>query len=147
MSRKKRLEMQRVEENTSVTVEKEVVEQAEVETFGVWLRTARDKQRLSLDDVAHLTKIRRAILEALERDARGELPEKVFVMGYVRSYAAAVGLDGEEALRRFNAQWLDDDQNGLYLNALKRERSWFWLPPTLAAIAAVVAVWFVVVRL
>lgn len=132
------------EANTSVTAENEEMEQAEVETFGVWFRKARENQRLSLDDVAHMTKIRRAILEALERDARGELPEKVFVLGYVRSYAAAVGLDSEEALRRFNAQWLDDDPNGMYLNALKRERSWFWLPPALAALAAVGAIWFIV---
>lgn len=144
MSRNKKVRLESEEENTSVTVDNEESEHTEVETFGVWLRTAREKQRLSLDDVAHLTKIRRAILEALERDARGELPEKVFVMGYVRSYAAAVGLDGEEALLRFNAQWLDDDPNGLYLNALKRERSWSWLPPTLAALGAVGAVWFVV---
>lgn len=127
-----------------MSVDNEEAEQAEVETFGVWLRTAREQQRLSLDDVAHLTKVRRAILEALERDARGELPEKVFVMGYVRSYAAAVGVDGEEALRRFNAQWLDEDPNAMFLNALKRERSWGWLPPTLAAVGAIGAVWFVV---
>lgn len=120
-------------------------EQAEVVTFGAWLQVARERQRLSLDDVAHLTKIRRAILEALERDARGELPEKVFVLGYVRSYAAAVGLDGEETLRRFNAQWLDDDENaGLGIDALKRQRSWFWLPPALATAGAMAAIWYIV---
>lgn len=132
-------------EETPVSADSENSEQAEVVTFGAWLQVARERQRLSLDDVAHLTKIRRAILEALERDARGELPEKVFVLGYVRSYAAAVGLDGEEALRRFNAQWLDDDdENGLGLDAAKRQRSWFWLPPALATAGAVAAIWYIV---
>lgn len=136
---RKNAEVERDEERKS-----ENDAQGEVETFGRWLRKAREGQRLSLDDVAHLTKVRLAILDALERDARRELPEKVFVMGYVRSYAAAVGLDGEEALRRFNAEWLDDTSDPFLTNALKRERSLFWVPPLLATMAAASAVWYVV---
>lgn len=113
-------------------------------TFGRYLIRAREQRRLSLDDVAHLTKIRRAILEALETDARRDLPEKVFVLGYVRSYAAAVGLDVEATVRRFQATWLDEGPSDATESGEGRTRSWGWLPPTAAAALGAAIVWFIV---
>jgi len=120
--------------------------EAEPARFGAWLARARERRHLSLDDVAHMTKIRRAILEALERDARRELPEKVFVMGYVRSVANAVGLDVDEALRRFQDSWPDDGPGVLPTGEGEPPpaRSWAWVAPVGAAILFAAVAWFIV---
>ncbi len=101
--------------------------------FGAFLAQARAARGLSLDDLAHLTKIRRGILEALESENRRALPEKVFILGYVKTYANLVGLPQEEVLRRFAVAWGDDTPRvAPVVEAEKPARSWAWLPPTLA---------------
>lgn len=117
----------------------------EPRTYGAWLQRAREQRGISIDDLAHLTKIRRAIVVSLERDARRELPEKVFVVGYVRSYAAAVGLDAEDALRRFHAAWSEDEEPGAGETGMPTEaRSYAWVAPLLAAIVAAAVLWYIV---
>lgn len=112
-------------------------------TFGAFLTKAREAKNLSMDDLAHQTKIRRAIIEALETNARRELPEKVFVLGYVRSYAMAVGLNVEETLHRFNVTWVDESQIVATDDSKKSGTSFAWLSPTLAALFAVFAFWYI----
>lgn len=114
-------------------------------SFGDTLRRAREARKLTLDDVAHLTKIRRAILEALEADARNELPEKVFVLGYVRSYASTVGMDIEGTLRQFNAAWIDEDGDAPgESDAEGAGMSFGWVPPAFASVLAALAIWYIV---
>lgn len=112
-------------------------------SFGHFLAQAREQKRLTLDDLAHLTKIRRAILEALETNARRDLPERVFVLGYVRSYAAAVGLNIEETVNRFQATWTDELPAEGQASGDGRVRSWGWLPPAVAALIAAAVAWFI----
>lgn len=112
--------------------------------FGRFLIHARKARGLTLDDVAHQTKIRRAILEAVEGDARRDLPEKVFVLGYVRSYAAAVGLPVEEAVRRFQSSWTDELEAQADAEAAKSGPSLAWVPPTIAALVAAGVLWIIV---
>ncbi len=58
---------------------------------------------LSLEQVAKVTKIQPRILERLEAGRFEGLPAEVFVRGFVRSFARCVGLDEDEALRRYGA--------------------------------------------
>jgi transcriptional regulator with XRE-family HTH domain len=70
--------------------------------FGAELRHARERQGLSVHDVANKTRISVHWIQALE-DARLDcLPAPVFISGYLRSYARSVGLDGAEILRRYH---------------------------------------------
>jgi hypothetical protein len=112
--------------------------------FHRYLQKAREARGMSIDDLAHQTKIRRAILEAVENDARRDLPEKVFVLGYVRSYALAVGVPVEEAARRFQAAWADDVDDAELLEAIRPRRSWAWVPLVLSSGVLVAVVWYVV---
>jgi hypothetical protein len=112
--------------------------------FVRFLVKAREARGLSLDDVAHMTKIRRAIIEALETDARRDLPEKVFVLGYVRSYAAAVGMPLDETVRRFHAAWADDDEPAPQEIPIRKGPSLSWVPVTLAAAVFAGVVWLVI---
>jgi len=72
-------------------------------SLAVWLRDGRARKKLSLDDVARITKIQPRILERLESGQLDGLPAEVFVKGFVRSFARCVGLDETEALERFVA--------------------------------------------
>jgi transcriptional regulator with XRE-family HTH domain len=117
--------------------------QGETLSFGQYLARARETKGLTLDDLAHSTKIRRAILEAVEHNTRGDLPEKVFVLGYVRSYAIAVGLNVEDTYRRFQASWVDDAQAVAEEEAKASGRSFSWLGPAIAALIALLAVWLI----
>jgi helix-turn-helix protein len=72
-------------------------------SLALWLRAGRTHRGLSLEAVAKVTKIQPRILERLEAGKLDGLPAEVFVRGFVRSVARCVGLDEDEALRRYAA--------------------------------------------
>jgi cytoskeleton protein RodZ len=76
--------------------------------FGAKLRNAREKRGISLRQIANATKISIGALEALERNDISKLPGGIFSRAFVRSYAAEVGLDPEETIREFIAQFPND---------------------------------------
>jgi len=61
---------------------------------GERLREAREEKGLSLDDVARQTRIPIRHLEHIERGEWDALPAITYSVGFARSYANAVGLDG-----------------------------------------------------
>ncbi len=65
-----------------------------VMTIGARLRERRCELGLDLEALAATTRIRRTYLEALENDRFDLLPGEAYVSGFLRSYAAALGLDG-----------------------------------------------------
>jgi cytoskeleton protein RodZ len=65
------------------------------EGFGAVLKAEREKRGLSHDQMAHITKLRTHVLDALEREEWDKLPALVFVKGFIRSYAKALDLDDE----------------------------------------------------
>lgn len=69
--------------------------------FGQALRRAREQRGLSLHDLAEQTRISVRWLGALEEARTEQLPAPVFVIGYLRSYARALGLSGDEAVERY----------------------------------------------
>ena len=71
--------------------------------IGQALREARERQKLSLDEVADITRVRRAYLADLEAMRLDRLPSRPFTIGYIRAYAEALGLDGEAAVERFKS--------------------------------------------
>ena len=72
-----------------------------MKSFGTYLKGERESRKISLDEISRATKIRRAILEAIERD-QGEvlLPEAV-VKGFIETYARHIGLDPTEVLSKY----------------------------------------------
>jgi cytoskeleton protein RodZ len=73
--------------------------------LGAKLRQARERRGVSLRQVAAATKISVVVLEALERNDPSKLPGGIFSRAFVRSYAAEIGLDPDEALREFATQF------------------------------------------
>ena len=74
------------------------------EGLGAGLRRARLARGLSLADVSASLRLRAAYLEAIENDRREALPGPVYANGYVRSYAAYLGMDPDAAVRRFKKE-------------------------------------------
>jgi len=66
--------------------------------LGDRLRQAREAKGLTLEQIEEITRIRRRYLQALEEEDFGQLPGEVFVRGFLRNYALALGLDPEEIL-------------------------------------------------
>lgn len=71
--------------------------------FGLLLRRARERLGMSANDVAAKTRVSIRWIQALEEARLDALPAPVFISGYLRSYAQAVGLDGAEMLKRYRA--------------------------------------------
>jgi cytoskeleton protein RodZ len=71
------------------------------------LRAARERLGWSIEMVAAGLRIRRPHLEALEAGRVDLLPGNAYAVGFLRTYAAALGLDPEEIGRRFKAEAAD----------------------------------------
>jgi cytoskeletal protein RodZ len=78
--------------------------------IGSALRAAREFRGLNLQDVADATRIRQSYIEALEDLRLDELPSRPFTIGYVKSYAKLLGLDGDAAVARFKLDVPDDSE-------------------------------------
>lgn len=61
--------------------------------IGQTLRTAREAQGISLQDVAARTRIQAAYLEKIEQGEMEGLPAISFTRGFIRNYARMLGLD------------------------------------------------------
>ncbi len=81
--------------------EKNTEEEARVEGFGAYLQRQRELRGFSLEEIAEQTKISLRALRALEAEDWEILPADVYVRGFVRCYAEAIGLDPNEALVRY----------------------------------------------
>lgn len=69
--------------------------------LGCRLYQLRQAQLLSLDEVAARTLIAPRVLGAIETGKLEELPEPIYVQGFIRRFADALGLDGAEFSCRF----------------------------------------------
>ena len=81
-----------------------VAESAKAPRAGADLRAARERLGWALSDVAAMLRIRSSYLEALESGRFNNMPGNVYALGFLRSYATALGLDVEEVARRFRAE-------------------------------------------
>lgn len=69
--------------------------------FGKYLSQQRELRGLSREDVSRETKIPPSLVAALEAGQVERLPERVFVLNYIRAYAQVIGLSPEEAALRY----------------------------------------------
>lgn len=69
--------------------------------LGSELRTARISLGYTIEDLAVALRIRRVHLAAIEEGRLAGLPGLAYALGFVRSYAEALGLDPQEMAHRF----------------------------------------------
>ena len=85
-------------------IETMFTESSDAPRAGADLLAARERLGWALPDVAVMLRIRPSYLEALEAGRLNALPGNVYALGFLRSYATALGLDAEEVARRFRAE-------------------------------------------
>lgn len=72
-----------------------------LEEIGACLRQSRLKQSITLEDVAIQTRIQARLLQAIEDGRLDKLPEPVYIQGFIRRFAEALGLNGAELAQAF----------------------------------------------
>ncbi len=70
-------------------------------SFGSYLKTIRIDKGIDLEDVSRKTKIRMDNLLLIEKEDHARLPDEVYVKGFLRAFAKAIGADGDETVRRY----------------------------------------------
>jgi len=75
--------------------------------IGEALRQTRIHYGQSLEDVEKTLRIRACQISAIEQGNMKQLPGRVYAIGFVRSYAEYLGLDGGRAVQLFKAQYMD----------------------------------------
>ncbi len=68
-----------------------------IESPGKYLKAKRESQRISLRQVADVTRIREAVLSAIEEDRYEGLPH-VYVKSFLTAYAKCIGLDPTDVI-------------------------------------------------
>ena len=72
-------------------------------TVGQYLRELREQRKMSVEEVSRATRVPMASVERIETDRFDELPGEVFVRGFLKSYARALGVPADEVLARYTA--------------------------------------------
>ena len=73
-------------------------------SLGSYLRREREQRRVSIAELAQTTRIPVRILQQIEHDDHAQLPADVFVRGFLRAYARALGMDEEHVLARYGGR-------------------------------------------
>ncbi len=84
-------------------------------SFGSYLQSIRLEKGISLEEISKETRIRKDNLLLIEREDHEHLPAQIFVKGFLRAYAKAIGADDKEAIRRY------EDRYKSYLKVINSE--------------------------
>jgi cytoskeleton protein RodZ len=72
---------------------------------GLELRQARERRELTIRQLSDITKISPRVLKAIETCDEPALPAVVYTRAFVKTYARETGLDPEDTMRRYLAQF------------------------------------------
>ncbi|AIS52852.1 hypothetical protein TKV_c16980 [Thermoanaerobacter kivui] len=69
--------------------------------LGEFLKNERLKKGMTLEEIQEITKIRTRYLKAIEEGDFSVMPASVYAKGFVKSYAEALGLNGNEVVKKY----------------------------------------------
>ena len=107
-------------------------------TIGNYLQNHRKAQNIPLEAVSRLTRISLTSLRHIENEEWDKLPAPVFVRGFLRAFAEAIGTDHEEVLRRYDLNRLNIKQTRGRNHIQSSTR--FWWRILLAAIGLAIVI-------
>ena len=82
------------------------------EAFVTRLRRQRQRNRISLEEIAAETRVKKELLEALEANDLSAWPRGLYARAWVRTYACAVGLDPIDTVDEFCRLFPHGDRRG-----------------------------------
>jgi cytoskeletal protein RodZ len=111
------------------------------ESFGRYLRRERELRGITLEQIAETTRIGLMHLRALESEVPDRSTARVFVVGYLRAYARAIGLDEDETVLRFEECYRTEaePEKPVPASAARRRRRWVVAAVALALLAGAAA--------
>jgi hypothetical protein len=62
--------------------------------IGTFLRNLRTKKGMSLEEISTKTMVQQRFLDAIEKGEYEHLPEPLYIRGFIRRFAEALGIDG-----------------------------------------------------
>jgi cytoskeletal protein RodZ len=83
-----------------------------LDQIGQKLKAAREGQGLSLSQIYERTKIPTNHLQSIDEGQMDELPEPVYVAGFIKRYADCVGLNGQSLSDEYRRQNNNNGSNG-----------------------------------
>lgn len=113
-------------------------------TVGEIFTNARNQKNLTLEQAEKATKIRQKFLLALERNEFNKLPPGTFTKGFIKNYAAFLGLPIEETMAFYRRQ-VNEEKTPALPNRPEPvpTKPFFALSPTSFGVALLVFLFFV----
>lgn len=96
------------------------------DTVGDILRAERERQHMSLNDIARITLIRESYLQAIEESHYSQLPSFIVIRGFIKNYSQVLGLNPAPLIQQLNeeiSQTIDQDLCRADKKTSKRIRS------------------------
>ena len=82
------------------------------ETFVTRLRRHRQRNQISLEEIAAATRIKLELLEALEKNDLSGWPHGLYARAWIRGYATVVGLEPNDTVDDFCRLFVNGDRRG-----------------------------------
>lgn len=70
-------------------------------SFGSYLKKVRLEKGMSIEDIMDYSKISNHMVQLIEADNISKLPEPVYLKGFLKTYAKAVGVDPDDVIERY----------------------------------------------
>ncbi len=83
----------------------EQIPEPEFDSVGAELRAHRNRKGHELEMAGRVLRIKTIHIQAIEDSNYAALPGKAYAIGFVRSYAEYLGLDPDDCIRRFKAEY------------------------------------------
>ena len=77
-------------------------------TLGNYLSKARESQKMSIEKIAGQTRISGTILSNIENNKIDQLPQKIYVRGFVKTYSKILGVSVEKSLELLDHLYMED---------------------------------------
>ncbi|WP_347242227.1 helix-turn-helix domain-containing protein [Nostoc sp. FACHB-892] len=101
------------------------------------LRQVRQEKSICIEEIAAQTLIRAGVLQALEEQRFEELPEPIFIQGFIRRYGDVLGLDGNALSHTLISNVVRQDSNNDHNNSDNKSNT--YIPLVLTYILLLVA--------
>ncbi|TSC87601.1 MAG: Transcriptional regulator, XRE family [Microgenomates group bacterium Gr01-1014_7] len=110
-------------------------------TVGQVLKEERERKFYTLDEIEKVTRIRKELLEALEKGEYQKLPPPTFIQGFIKNYGKFLGLNTEKLLAIFRREFSEGKNPPRimesFANPLDKKR--FKITPTRVLVSVVLA--------
>ena len=113
----------------------------ESDSIGALLRLTRETHKISIAQVANETHISARFLEALEEDRFEEFDSETYLIGFLRTYANYLSLDGQQVVERYRYLKVQEQPTPIQeLLTHKRRKVWPVVVLSLLGVATIALV-------